>query len=411
MKNLSKFLALVLVMTLVISGSALAEEETTFMQLLDLSQLKSSAALEGWRVAVDTRPFEKHAAVLHVDLLDGQRHRIERTEVEERAPGDLAWRGRFADGGQVTLTLKNGFVVGLIDSPDGLYELTTSPEGQIFQKLDSAAFQPCANEDDAFGYTDFPRRGFRKGQQIPPVTEKSDSLYIIDIMTVYTPQARNGAGGTAAIQATAQSAIDVSNTAFNNSLAIARFNLVHTQQVDYNDTGNIQADRNWLRNNATVKSLRNIHAADLVGMLVENGGGFCGIAFLMGNQNPAAFAPNGYQVTARSCAVGNLTYAHEHGHNMGLQHDPANGAPPSQAIYPWSYGHYVNGHYRTVMSYSNQCTQGCPRHPYFSNPEVIFQGAPTGIANQRHNSRTINLIAPYTVHYRPIVCDLPQCID
>ena len=120
-----------------------------------------------------------------------------------------------------------------------------------------------------------------------------------------------------------------------------------------------------------------------------------------------AFGANAFQITARSCVVGNLTYPHEHGHNLGMQHNPQNGAPVSQAVYPWSYGHYHNGVYRTVMSYSNPCTSGCTRHPYMSNPAVTFMGLPTGIADQRDNHRTGNLIAPIAANWKtnPIFAD------
>ncbi|MEM9598221.1 MAG: reprolysin-like metallopeptidase, partial [Acidobacteriota bacterium] len=209
----------------------------------------------------------------------------------------------------------------------------------------------------------------------------------------------------------------VSNTAFANSQTNAQFTLVHTAQVAYNDSGNIRNDRNWAQADPTVNALRDQYAADLVGLLVENGGGGCGVAFLMGNESAAGFAPFGYQVTARSCAVGNLSYPHEHGHNMGLQHNPQNGAPQSQAYRNYAYGHYNNGNYRTVMSYSNPCSSGCTRRPYFSNPNVVFQGAATGIANQRENARVIDEVAPFTANYRSGggggggTCNGTNCID
>jgi hypothetical protein len=43
------------------------------------------------------------------------------------------------------------------------------------------------------------------------------------------------------------------------------------------------------------------------------------------------------------------------------------------------------------MSYPFQCRQGCPAALHFSNPAVRFNGQPTGIANQRDNSRVINM--------------------
>ena len=85
---------------------------------------------------------------------------------------------------------------------------------------------------------------------------------------------------------------------------------------------------------------------------------------------------------------------------MGMEHDPANGTTPANASYPYSFGHYVDGSYRTVMSYSNQCTMGCTRVAHFSNPNVNHNGVPTGIANQRDNHRTANNVAFTVANFR-----------
>ena len=121
----------------------------------------------------------------------------------------------------------------------------------------------------------------------------------------------------------------------------------------------------------------------------------CGIGYLMGAAGGSA--NNGYTVTARTCAVGNLSFAHELGHNMASHHNPENGGTPT---FPYAFGHYVNGSYRTVMSYSDPCTSGCTRVPYFSNPNIIFNGQPTGINNARDNARSIELTADWIANYR-----------
>jgi hypothetical protein len=82
---------------------------------------------------------------------------------------------------------------------------------------------------------------------------------------------------------------------------------------------------------------------------------------------------------------------------MGSHHNPENGG---SAIFPYSYGHYVNGSYRTVMSYVDPCTSGCTRRPYFSNPNVLFAGVPTGVTNARDNARSINNTADVIANYQ-----------
>ena len=81
---------------------------------------------------------------------------------------------------------------------------------------------------------------------------------------------------------------------------------------------------------------------------------------------------------------------------MGSHHNPENGGTPT---FPYGFGHYINGNYRTVMSYVDPCTSGCVRRPYFSNPNIIFNGVPTGIA-ARDNARSINSTADSIANYR-----------
>ena len=52
------------------------------------------------------------------------------------------------------------------------------------------------------------------------------------------------------------------------------------------------------------------------------------------------------------------------------------------------------------MSYVNPCTSGCTRVAYFSNPNVIFNNAPTGVNNARDNARSIDNTADVITAYR-----------
>ena len=352
--------------------------------------------------AVAARPVDveldavREATRLRVELPDGPVVVAERDGLERRSDTDLTWRGRLTDepDSRVVLTLKNGHLVASLRGQLGLYEIRPLADGgHVFEKLDPESFPECGGgilpPDSMLDASLPPRTG----------SEASDPADDIHLMSVYTPQARSAAGGASQIEATIQAAVDNANTSFIDSDMIARYNLVHTAEAAYNDTGNLSSDLSWLANDATVASLRNQHAADMVSLIVENGGSGCGIGYVQRNPGPS-FASVAFQVTDRGCAVGNLTFAHEHGHNMGFEHDPANGTTPSNASYPWSFGHFVNGSYRTVMSYSNQCTLGCTRVAHHSNPDILHAGAPTGIANERDNARSGDLIAPIVADFR-----------
>ncbi len=401
---------------LVASGAA-AEAGDLFTPLPDgkVTIFDAPAAAEAWRISIDPAVLDGAPNSLAFSLPDGKRLAAQIWDVEKRGTGDLAWRGHMADGGHTTLTLKNGYVMGLIETATGTWELTSIADGsQVLVRLDFDSFESCAHEFDHDDQTPLILKD--ASAATAGVATKADPVNSVDILTVYTPQAQAGAGGTAAIEATAQSAVDVSNTAFANSGMDIRWNLVHTQLINRNDANNARADRDFVRADPTTQAFRDVFRADMVGMLVESAGpGLCGVAFLMGNESAAAFSENGYQVTQRNCAVGNRTFAHEHGHNMGLQHNPQNGAPASQAFRTFAFGHFVNGNYRTVMAAGGSpCPNGCSRVGQFSNPNIVFQGAASGIANQRDNARTSNITAPFVANWRerfPAPSSCSDCVD
>jgi peptidyl-Asp metalloendopeptidase len=331
---------------------------------------------------------------------------VERQSHERRGARSLVWRGRgqLDRSAKVTLTLHEGLLLGRIEKGNDIFAVRPGSNGRtIVEKLNPDSFAPEWGHDAAtHGHDKVPPATagdtFQESSAPASNPTAADGTTQIVLMSVYTPQARAAAGGTTQIQAQIQAAVDQANSAFINSNMVARFFLAHTAEVAHNDAGNIETDLNWVTSNATVASLRNIHSADMVSLIVNNGGGYCGIAWVQ-RQPGSGFADYAYQVTALGC-LANSTLAHEHGHNMGMEHDPASaGISPSGASYPWSFAHYVNGAFRTIMSY-NVCTSSCPRILHFSNPDVLYNGIPTGILDQRDNAHTGDLTAPIIANFR-----------
>jgi hypothetical protein len=332
---------------------------------------------------------------------------IDRRHHDQRGADNMVWRGQADDdpSSKVTLTLHNGILLGHIQSGNEIYALRPGRNGRtVIEKLDTDSFDPEWGHDHS-------THGHDKVPPIPagapdlsgassataPATAAATTTSEIALMSVYTPQARAAAGGTAQIQAQIQAAVDQANTAFINSNMTMRYYLAHSAEVAYNDSGKIETDLNWVTGNAAVASLRNTHSADMVSLITENGGGYCGIGWVQRNPG-AAFASYAFQVTARGCLI-NSTLAHEHGHNLGMEHDPATaGVSPAGASYDWSFGHNAPGAFRTIMSYN--CAAPCPRVLHYSNPDILYGGLPTGIANQRDNAWTGDLTAPIVAAFR-----------
>lgn len=254
----------------------------------------------------------------------------------------------------------------------------------------------------------------REGDQPTPISSgwcDPDDGSMIDVMVLYTPAARNWAGGTSAIEALAHAAIDAANNAYNNSQINTQVRLVYLGETNYTESGSFGTDLSRLRavNDGHMDEahpLRNQYGADLVALL-NNTSGSCGIAYLMTNLS-TGFASNAFSVTRASCAVGNLTFAHELGHNMGSHHDRDNAG---NALFPYSYGHRwttTGGSLRrSVMAYAPGT-----RVPHFSNPDVLNGGVPTGIAyphpQSADNALSINNASWTVANFREGICPAPE---
>ncbi len=308
--------------------------------------------------------------------------------LETRGDENLTWRGKLVDkkfSGDVVITQKGGIFGGIIYSPNAVYEIVAIEEKHFLVELDQSQFPACA------GGVKGEESGSKSQIGSGPAADSGDR---IDVLVVYTAAVRNAVGGDAQAQTLAQQSIDATNTAYINSRIRQRVRLVGAQLTALVETGSFSTELSNLRADPATASARDAVGADLVAMLTTSTAA-CGIGYLM-SALPGTPA-NGYSVTARTCAVGNLSFAHELGHNMGSHHNPENGGT---AIFPYSYGHYVNGSYRTVMSYVDPCTSGCTRVAYFSNPNLIFNGQPTGLDNARDNARSINNTADAISNYR-----------
>jgi hypothetical protein len=76
------------------------------------------------------------------------------------------------------------------------------------------------------------------------------------------------------------------------------------------------------------------------------------------------------------------TTAHEIGHTQGCHHDYQNDPTATDNHGYVHIGASVEESFRTVMAYANACVdnfgQACTRIPYFSDPDILFNGVPVG---------------------------------
>ena len=304
-------------------------------------------------------------------------------------------------GGELFLTVyhgENDAYSGRIVTPEGeVFVISHDKDGNlIVSEVSPEAFPSCGSEHH--GGVIVPQINTaaqlsadndEQSNSNSTTSNDQNASYTVDLLVVYTEAAKSGAGGQDAINALIESAVSSANTSYGNSEVSLNLRLVGSEEVSYNESGTSSTDITRLQGSTDgymdeVHTLRDNYKADLVALIVNDLSG-CGIAFLNSTQT-SAFAPYGFSVTKRSCAVGNLSFAHELGHNMGASHDRDNSSGGAQ---PYSFGHRF-GSWRSVMAYAPGV-----RVTQFSNPEVNYNSEATGVpeaeSDSANNAATIRL--------------------
>ena len=143
-------------------------------------------------------------------------------------------------------------------------------------------------------------------------------------------------------------------------------------------------------------------------------GAFCGFAFI---QCPTCGEPGGIpgcgvgvnfgdfaiDWVSVQCATlpGRNSFPHELGHLMGGEHQPGAGQDPADSSFVWSFAHFrsTGSQFGTLMWVPGTGPE-FPQPLNFSNPDVLIQTQPSGVANQRDNVRTFELLTPTMAQFR-----------
>ena len=208
-----------------------------------------------------------------------------------------------------------------------------------------------------------------------PATQADDGS-VIEVLVVYTEEARIAEGGVSAIESLIDLAESETNAAYSNSGVEHTISVVAKKEIDFSEndfsfSGTLSSAQSGAISG--LHALRDDNGADLVAVLVKGDNSLCGLAYLMTTVS-SSFDAFGYSVTQTNCATGNYTFGHEIGHNMAARHDRANDNTDGQ---PFDYNHgYVDttNNFKTIMG-----TGANTRIQFFSNPNVLFGGAVTGV--------------------------------
>jgi hypothetical protein len=251
---------------------------------------------------------------------------------------------------------------------------------------------------------------------IPPDNTQSNSE--IDVMIVYTPAAVEWASENEMnIETIMNQAMALAQLSFDNSEVAINVNLVHTFEIDYEESGDSGDDLENLTDGKipSVHEKREQYGADLVAMFtnVDDTGG---IAWYM--NSTSGDSDYAYSITRVQQAWFTTTHAHEMAHNMGSDHSRNQAKNPagSGLLFNYSTGWRWTGNdgkvYVSVMTYRNpDDVDPGQAVEVFSNPNVLHQGVPTGSYTGEFapadNARSLNnmreVIANYMTASGPIV--------
>lgn len=255
--------------------------------------------------------------------------------------------------------------------------------GHAIVKMDQARMPPD-HPQDAAGLL---RK--RLPQSVPAAAGSADDRIgpavantILRVMVVVTQAASTASGDPAGMVALA---IAESNQGYANSgvhvhlMLAARYTTTYVESGFNTDLDRFTAYGDGYMDGYHVK--RRQTRADL-GVLIINDSSSCGLGWLNSN---AAYA---FSAVHYTCATGYYSFAHEIGHNFGAHHAPGDGGTPNPY---YSYGHGYKdpaGGWRTIMAYD--CTAGCARLNYWSNPYKRYNGVRMGTLTTSYNARVLN---------------------
>ncbi len=263
-----------------------------------------------------------------------------------------------------------------------------------------------------------------------PLISTEDDSVAIDLMIVYTQAAEDWASTSqfGSIEAVISQAMNLSQTALNNSNANIDLRLVNTTKTSYDEeTDGVDASARLSRltqNDSDpvfnpgdghngfmeeVHPIRDNVGADVVALFsVENNTG--GLGWRLGSAGGDPYF--GFNLNRVQQVATGYTLLHEIGHNMGNAHSRTQSsaaAGDEGGLFQYSVGFQnTTASYHTVMSYSDN---GQEEAPIFSSPDLTYLGSATGSASSlfpSDNARSIRLIKRTVSNYRTTNTDSPS---
>ncbi|MCB1636016.1 MAG: peptidyl-Asp metalloendopeptidase [Xanthomonadales bacterium] len=346
------------------------------------------------RLQVDASQVQLDQNELVLPLLANLSVKALRIESGSSESGNLVWHGlldsspvfgRALSAGealddpfnQVTLVREGNLLTGNLRVDGQLYKLRPLKDGtHVLIEVDESLVPPDhpAGAEPAVD---------KAGVAVVTPLVQAKANTVIRVLVHATTAAINASGS---ISSLIDLAVAEANQSYANSGISITLQLAGKYSIAYTESGSFNTDLSRYRGTSdgymdSIHSTRNSRTADVAVLFINNSSS-CGLASAIGASATTAFAAVHWD-----CATGYYSFGHEIGHLQAARHDPTN--DPTNT--PYAYGHgyqYATGRWRTVMAYN--CSSGCTRINYWSNPSRTYGGVPMGTSSRSDNARVLN---------------------
>jgi Metallo-peptidase family M12B Reprolysin-like/Domain of unknown function (DUF4214) len=380
----------------------------------------ASSAYVPSRVTVDTQALfadgsteqSKSAKSLTLQLPSGKRYNVTRARILPGLDGGKSFVGFFDSHGEdyrIYITETQGAISGVMLSPEGSMELsslgnTSNGNAVLTSRTRASHLTAIHIGSDARRTTDpdttqlfnqVAGENVISAEQLRDAKEraKAGAQVTIDLLIVYTSGMLSRHGNAAGVTSRLNTIVATLNDGLAQSQVNLTIRLVNATQVNYSDSTSVTqalADITRGSTNAiksTIDSLRDQYTADLVSLVrpyTRATHQFCGYAEILGINSPAYDSTRAFSVVSDGNDTGGpvngstyfcpeTTFAHEIGHNLGLEHDRINTSSNGATTFGRGYINTAAG-FGTIMAAYNT------RVARFSNPAINCNGVPCGIS-------------------------------
>lgn len=347
------------------------------------------------RLDVNASQLDADRSELQLEVVHGLQLQAVRIGSHVSESGNLVWHGlldsspvfsRGASGAEVlddplnsvTLVREGNLLTGNLRVDGQLYKLRPLKDGShVLVEVN----EDLAPPDHPHGAS--PASDKAGAAVLAPRASQSKANTVIRVLVHATTAAINASGS---ISSLIDLAVAEANQSYANSGVSITLQLAGKYSIAYTESGSFNTDLTRYRGTSdgymdSIHSTRNSKSADVAVLFINNSSS-CGLASAIGASASTAFAAVHWD-----CATGYYSFGHEIGHLQAARHDPAN--DPTNT--PYAYGHgyqYAAGGWRTVMAYN--CSSGCTRINYWSNPSKTYGGAAMGTTSRSNNARVLN---------------------